>query len=59
MGERPTLPSARKWGGVRGYCYVIRKFRGDTFDFEGSRYCFIEENNRTYIYRINAHLQKH
>lgn len=56
--ERPALPSARKWGGKRGYCYVASKTVSTTFDFEGARYHCVEEDNRTYIYKINAHIQE-
>lgn len=59
LSERPSLPSARKWGGKRGYCYVISKTASSTFDFEGARYHCAEEDNRTYIYKINAHIQEH
>ena len=59
LSERPTLPSASKWGGKRGYCHVASRAAAVTFDFEGSRYHCVDEDNRTYIYKINAHLQKH
>jgi hypothetical protein len=57
--ERPTLPSARKWGGKRGYCYVRKKLMLDAFDFEGTSYRFVEEEGKTYIYKIHAHHQIH
>lgn len=60
VSARPVLPSARKWGGKRGYCYVARGMESDAFDFEGTSYRFIEEGGLTYLYKIkNENIQKH
>jgi hypothetical protein len=54
--DRPRLPSQRRWGGRRGYCYVVQVDSRQSFMFEGSLYCFILEKNLTYLYKTSAHI---
>lgn len=54
---RPVLPSARKWGGKRGYHYVIKKLALNAFDFEGNSYRFVTEDDKTYLYKINGNFK--
>jgi hypothetical protein len=57
MSERPLLPSARKWGGKRGYHYVVKKSALVAFNFEGNSYRFLEESGKTYLYKINGNFK--
>ncbi len=58
--ERPAQPSARKWGGKRGYCYVIPLLTCDAFMFEGGSYRFVTEEGQTYLYKLkNGNLHQH
>lgn len=55
--ERPTLPSEKRWGGSRGYCYVDPPPYGE-FRFEGFDYVTVAIGGRSYLYRIKDNASK-
>jgi hypothetical protein len=50
--DRPALPSLRKWGGSRGYCYVAPLPGSGAFRFEGFDYVTVALGGRSYLYRV-------